>query len=120
MTKDCGGVGVNVNTDVLALRKGKGDGGAEVEVGEVDDAEEGIIGHHRVEDTVEGSERGSFGGRRARGEKTVTSRGATNTSFDVSPKRAGGARVKNGGRRPFFLHDPVVVSRGGSGKMDRG
>ncbi len=50
-------MGVNVNTDVLVLRKGKGDGGAEVEVGEVDGAEEGIIGHHRVEGTVEGSER---------------------------------------------------------------
>ncbi len=46
MGKDCGGVGVNVSTDVLALRDGKGDGGAEVEVGEVDGAEKGIIGHH--------------------------------------------------------------------------
>ena len=44
--KDCGGVGVNVNTDVLALREGKSDGGAEVEVSEVDGAEKGIIGHH--------------------------------------------------------------------------
>ena len=93
------------------MREGQGDGSAEIEVGEVDGAEEGIIGHHRVQNTVEGSERGSFGGRRARGQKTVTSGGASDPSFDVGPKRARGTGEKSRGRRPFFLHDPIVVGR---------
>jgi hypothetical protein len=69
-----GVVGVEVNTDVLALREGKGDRGAPVEIGEINGAEKGIIGHHRIQDTVEGSEIGGFSGSGARREKTVTSR----------------------------------------------
>ena len=46
--KDCGGIRVDVDSDELTLRYGKGDRGAEIEVGEVGGAKIGILRHHRI------------------------------------------------------------------------
>ncbi len=45
--------------------------GAKVEVGEVDGVEEGVAGDDRVEENVDGRERGDLGGGRAGRGKTV-------------------------------------------------
>ena len=72
--EDSRGVRVNVNSNELALRERKGDGSAQVEVGEVSGAKKGILRHHRVQGDVDGSEGSNVGGGRAGGSPPAVPR----------------------------------------------
>jgi hypothetical protein len=86
--KDCGGVGVNVNSNELTLGYRERDWGAEIEVGEVGGAKIGILRHHRVQGNVDSSEGGNVSRGRTGGGETVTARGAANATAYVVGKRA--------------------------------
>ena len=63
--------------------------GAKIKVGEIDGAEESIVGDDRVEEDVDGGERSDLsGGRTGRGK--VTTRSATNTTVYTRRSSAGG------------------------------
>ena len=106
MGKDCGGVGVNVNSNELTLGYRERDWGAEIEVGEVGGAKIGILRHHRVQANVDGSEGGNVGRSRERtgGGETVTSRGAANAPADVVSERARRAGAEESRRSPLFFN----------------
>jgi hypothetical protein len=86
--KDCGGVGVNVDSNELTLGYRERDWGAEIEVGEVGGAKIGILRHHRVQGNVDSSEGGNVSRGRTGGGETVTARGAANATAYVVGKRA--------------------------------
>ncbi len=88
-----GGIGLKEGKEIEAGENGGGElmgeefdvlgrveVGAKVEVGETDGAEEGVVGDDRVEENVDGRERGDLGGGRAGRGKTVTTRSAANTA----------------------------------------
>ncbi len=62
--------------------------GAKVEVGEIDGAEEGVVGDDRVEEDVDGRERGDLGGGRA---------GRKRRSTPVAQQRWGPGRRREAG-----------------------
>jgi hypothetical protein len=100
-----------------------------VEVGEIDGAEKGVVGDDRVEEDVDGRERGDLGGGRAgerRGE-TVTTRSAANTAVYARRVAALGAlgagEVERGGgplllRRGVVVRGSVVDEAEGPGSLD--
>ena len=97
---------------------GNGKGGTEVEIGQVDRAERSIVRHDRVEQDVHGGEGGDVGGGRAGGKETIASRSPANSAVNTCEKRAEGAGLLEGERRPLFLGDRIVVGGGGRGKVD--
>ena len=89
--------------------------GAKIKVGEIDGAEEGIVGDDRVEEDVDGGERNDLsGGRTGRG-KTVTTRSAANTTVYTRRVAALGAGEEERSGGPLLLRHGIVVRGGGGG-----
>jgi hypothetical protein len=102
------------------LGEGKGNRGAQIKILKIDRAEEGIVGDSRIEQDVDGSERGSGSGRGTRGRETVTARGATHPPIHVGPQRARGAWEEERGGCPFFFDHPIIVGGVGGVGVDGG
>jgi hypothetical protein len=118
--KDCGGVGIYVDSDKLALGDGEGDRCAEIEVGEVGGAKIGILRHHRIQGNVDGRQGGNVCRGRAGGRETVTSRCAADTTTNVVAERARLAGAEKSGRSPLLLYYAVVVGWGRGVSVDGG
>jgi len=92
--------------------------GAKIKVGEIDGAEEGIVGDDRVEEDVDGGERSDLsGGRTGRG-KTVTTRSAANTTVYARRVAALGAGEEERSGGPLLFCHGVVVRGGGGSVVD--
>jgi hypothetical protein len=94
------------------LGDGKGDRGAEIEVGEVGGAKKGILRHHRIQGNVDGSEGGNVSRGRTGGGETVTSRGAANATADIVSERARRSGAEESRRSPLFLDNAVIIGGG--------
>jgi hypothetical protein len=104
--KNLGGILVSEDFN----ERGVGVGCTEVIVGDVDRPEEGVVRHHRVEQTVEGGVRGNSLRHREIDGETVPTRCSPHSALYVGrdvPQRSG---AKSSGGRPLLLNDVVKVS----------
>ncbi len=92
--------------------------GVKVEVRQVNRAKESFVRHDRVEQDVDGKERGDLGGGGAGRGKTVTTRSAANTTVYTRRVAALGAGEEERSGRPLLLRHGVVIRGGGGGVVD--
>ncbi len=128
-----GGVGFKEGNEIEAGENGGGElmgeefdvlgrveVGAKVEVGEIDGTEERVVGYDRVEEDVDGRERGDLGGGRAGRGKTVTARSAANTAVyaycSSAGRRGGGERRGTTSPLPRGCNTWRGRGRGGRGR----
>jgi hypothetical protein len=90
--------------------------GSKIEVREIDGAKESVVGDDRVEEDVDGGERGDLSGGGAGRGKTVTTRSAANTTVYARRVAALGAGEEERSGGPFLLRHGVVI-RGGRVSM---
>ena len=72
-------------------------GGAEIKIGKVESAKEGILGHSSMKEAVDAHHGGGVGGNRVVYEYSITTRSSPHPSCDLVV-------------RPFLTRDGVVVS----------
>jgi hypothetical protein len=89
--------------------------GAKIKVGEIDGAEESIVGDDRVEEDVDGGERSDLSGGRTRRGKTVTTRSAANTTVYTRRVAALGVGEEERSGGPLLLRHGIVVRGVGGG-----
>jgi hypothetical protein len=97
---------------------GRVEGSAEIEVGEVYRAKESVVRNDRIKEDVDGWERSDLGGGGARRGKTVTSRGAANTTIHSRRVAALGAWEEERIGGPLLLRHGVIIRGEGGGVVD--
>ncbi len=81
-------------------------------------AKESVVGDDRVEEDVDGRERGDLGGGGAGRGKMVTTRSAANTTADARRVAALGAGEEERSGGPLRLRHGVVIRGEGGGVVD--
>jgi hypothetical protein len=84
----------------------------------MDGAKESVVGDDRVEEDIDGRERGNLGGGGTGRGKTVTTRSVTNTTVYARRVAALGAgeEARSGG--PLLLRHGIVIRGGGGSVVD--
>ena len=114
-------VGENSGRELLGKEfdiLGRVERSAKIKVRQVDGAKESVVGDDRVEEDVDGGERGDLGGGGARGRKTVATRSAANTTVYARRVAALGAGEEERRGGPLLLRHGVIIRGEGGGVVD--